>query len=91
MGLEVDEVSKAGAIRRVPSPADAPANTLALRGETPDLIAAGLKMNKATMVTAFLAMTDAVDCTETDEWATVISALLDKGLEMEEVTMAAAL
>ena len=60
----MDEATTAGAMGRVPTPADA----LALRGAAPDLLDAGLEMDEATLAAAFRATADAVDGAEAGGW-----------------------
>ena len=58
----MDEASTAGAMGRVPAPAD----SLSLRGATPDLLDTGFEMDEATTAAAFQATADAVDRTKAD-------------------------
>ena len=66
-GLEMDEATTAGAMRRVPPLAD----TLALRvvaSAVSAFLNAGLEMDEATTAAVFRATADVVDRTEADRW-----------------------
>ena len=58
----MDEASTAGAMGRVPTPAD----SLSLRGAASGLFYAGLEMDEATTAAAFLATAYAVDRAEAE-------------------------
>ena len=60
----MDKASTAGAMGRVPTPAD----SLSLRGAASVLFDAGIKMDEATTAAAFPATADAVDGAEADGW-----------------------
>ena len=83
----MDEATTAGAMGRVPIPADA----LALRGAAPDLLDAGLEMDEAKTAAGFRATGGRGRPHRGGQMdASAVSALLDTGFKMDEVSTAAA-